>query len=100
MGAVSRKDNYELTARAYPVRDLIVGYEGAFQISLRVFHAAKDVLCEFLIDSAPIAPCRCSIQIIEELIKTGDLCRFERLVRDQFSFQNPEDSSAKGRAWK
>ena len=78
----------------------IVAHERTFQISLREFHAAKDVLCEFLIDSAPIAPRRRSIKIIEELIKSGDLCRFERLVRDQFSFQNSENSTANGRAWK
>ncbi len=49
---------------------------------------------EFLIDSRAVAPCFRPIEIIVELVKTGDLSRLEGRVRNQSSFQDPERSSS------
>src|SRR5215813_9261068 len=71
-----------------------------FQIPFRNFRAAEEICREFLIDSSPIAPGVCAINIIKELIKTGDLGGFEGLARNQSSLQDPEYSGAECRVWK
>src|SRR5438128_3867494 len=59
--------------------------ERNLHVPLGEFHAAEYLFCEFLIDSAAIAPCFRPIKIIEELIEAGDLGRLKGLVCNQCS---------------